>query len=101
MALRNEDFKPASKKSIIIRMLRNLFNVAERNLDTMAMMEYLDTILTIDENAMIDRWRRAKLLYQEGKSKKSIEDLDWILRFEPAGMDLESIRKLRDFLLRR
>ena len=46
--LRNKDLNPVGKKVILVRMLHNLLNLAERDKDTDAVLRYLDGIVTVD-----------------------------------------------------
>jgi regulator of sirC expression with transglutaminase-like and TPR domain len=99
--LGDEDFAPATRRSILARMLRNLLNVAEGEGDRDGMSRYLDAILTVEPDSAEDRWRRAQLRFQAGDLAGLSEDVDWLLAHEPPGIDLERLRELREFLRRR
>ncbi len=96
--LRDEDFKPATVSSIVARMLRNLFTVAEREQDRDGMARYIDAVLAIEPEATFDRWRRARLRFQTGDLEGLSEDVDWLLERKPPGIDLETLRDISEFL---
>jgi serine protease Do len=98
--LQEEHFAPAGKKEMIVRMLRNLGGVAERERDLPAMLRYLDVILVIDESAAAERGMRAAVRYQMGRTDAAAEDLDWLLQREPPGVDLDRVREFRDVIRR-
>ena len=52
--LTEDDFVPATKRSIIKRMLRNLLNSAERERDSVARLRYLDTLLAIEPGRLTE-----------------------------------------------
>ncbi|MBI2806178.1 MAG: trypsin-like peptidase domain-containing protein [Planctomycetes bacterium] len=93
-----DDFAPASKKAIVIRMLHNLINVAESERDRAAMLRYLDGIVAIDADAHQERWARAVYRFQAGQRAGSLADCEYLLKAMPAGADLERVRELRGIL---
>jgi serine protease Do len=86
-----EDFAPATKRAIIIRMLRNLLGVAQRAGDSAAALRYLDTVLVLQPDSAADRLNRARLRSQSGDIPGAKEDLRWILDHESPGVDLERV----------
>ena len=86
--------QPAKSKEIVVRMLHNLYSVAEIEGDRTSMIRYLDAILAIDENAIYNRAMRAMLLYSENRLDESVRDLEWLVSREPEGIDLDPIRNL-------
>ena len=46
--LTEDDFEPASKRSIITRILRNLISVSERERDSASRLRYLDATIAIE-----------------------------------------------------
>lgn len=91
-------FKPATKKAIVLRMLHNLVNAAERERDRDGMLRYLDGILGVDPDAHEERWARAVFRFQGGLRAGSLEDCEYLLKQDPPGADLERVRELRRFL---
>jgi hypothetical protein len=55
-------------------------------------------ILALDENSGPDRWMRAVLRFQSSQPAGAAEDLDWIIEHEPAGVNLDEVRSLREVL---
>jgi regulator of sirC expression with transglutaminase-like and TPR domain len=81
-------------------MLHNLVAVAEAEQDIAALLRYADAILLLDENAAVDRLRRAFLRAQTAQPAAAAEDLDWLLERLPEELDLEEARRLREALRR-
>jgi serine protease Do len=83
-------------RAIIVRMLSNLLNLAQRDRDMDGALRYLDTIIAVDpENSVRERGLRAVTRAQTGDRKGALEDLDWILDKMPTGIDLEGVRAIR------
>jgi serine protease Do len=93
-------FHPAGKKEMVVRMLRNLRGVAERERDLPGMLRYLDVILVLDESAAAERGLRAAVRYQLGEPAAAAADLDWLLKHAPSGVDLDRVREFREVLRR-
>ena len=96
--LTENDFKPASKRSIILRMLRNLLNGAEEERDAPARMRYLDAILAIDPEENYSRAMRAMVHYGEGRFEKALEDIEILVEKNPDAPETEPLREIRDRL---
>ncbi len=93
--LSDEDFRAASKRSIVVRMLQNLLNVAEREQDLAATLRYLNVLVAVEPDPVYRRGLRAMLLYGERRFEEAAEDLDWIIERNPPGVDLDALRGLR------
>jgi len=93
-SLDEEDIQPAKPKDIIIRMLHNLYNVAEMQEDPTSMIRYLDGILAIDEEAAYNRAMRAVLLASQDRIDEAIRDLEWLVNNEPPGIQMPQIRAM-------
>jgi len=96
--LQDSDLVAASKRSIIIRMLRNLSNVAIEEKDIPAILRYHDVILRLDGTQAVERWQRAVLRWQTGQPAGAASDLEWLLEKRPAGLDLRQVEELRKSL---
>jgi regulator of sirC expression with transglutaminase-like and TPR domain len=95
-----KDFAVAPKKAIIIRMLHNLMNVAQRERDGDGMLRYVEAILALAPASAEERVARALLRLQAGDRRGALEDADWLLEQRPEGIDLNRVRELREFLTR-
>lgn len=93
-----EFLKAQTKKEIIQRMLRNLLNLARDSEDIPAMLRYVETMISIDEELLQERWLRAVLRYQTGRITEAIADADFLLEKSPEGFDLRRIHEFRSFL---
>jgi regulator of sirC expression with transglutaminase-like and TPR domain len=89
--LTQDHFKPATKREIIVRMLRNLFGIAE---STAASLRYLDVIISLSPDSPIERLDRVRLRLQSGDADGARKDLKWLLDHAPPGIDLERITEL-------
>ncbi len=83
-----ETTQPASKKDIILRMIRNLLTraLATENPAKEA-MPYVNLLLTIDPEAFRERFTRARLRETAGNLSGAAEDIGWLLAHPPKDMD--------------
>ncbi len=101
VALVEEHLEPVGGRQILLRVLGNLRGLAERRADREAMLRYLDAQLAIDPEDVAARGARSIILFETGRHSASLAELDAILRRQPAGLDLDRIRQLRDYFERR
>lgn len=95
----DDDFTSASNRDILARMLSNLLNVAESKRDAEATLRYLNGLVAVsasEPDLFRLRGQRAVLRHQLGRKRAAVDDLDWILEREPAGLNLKQIRSLRE-----
>jgi len=92
--LRDEFLKPARKREIIIRMLRNLHGIAQRSQPSADALRYLDLIVALAPDSASERLERASLRLQGGDTAGAKADFKWILDNAPAGINLERIAEL-------
>ena len=95
--LTDADLAPASPKSIIVRMLRNLMRAAQ-GVDREDGLHYLDAILAIDPDSAVDRGLRAVMRARAGWRRAAFVDIDWLLERRPPGVDLDRVREMREAL---
>jgi regulator of sirC expression with transglutaminase-like and TPR domain len=93
-AISGHEFQAATKRDIIVRMLRNLLGIAQRDGSRVDALRYLDVILALAPDSAMDRLNRARLLMQSGDNARAKEDLRWLLDHETPGLDLERIGEL-------
>jgi len=89
-----EYLKAASKREIIVRMLRNLLGIARRQETPSDALRYLDLVLALDANATAERLERAMARLRIGDRAGAKEDLRWLLDKEPPEIDLERVTEL-------
>jgi regulator of sirC expression with transglutaminase-like and TPR domain len=89
-----QDIRAATKREIILRMLHNLYGIAERDNSVDDLLRYLDVILALDPGNARDRFLRARLHLRKGDVPGAKRDLKRLLESEPAGIDLERIEEL-------
>jgi len=91
---RDADFKPATKREIIVRILRNLLGIAQDHQSAADALGYLNVIVGLNPDSVIDRLKRAHLRLQSSDSAGAKEDFKWLLDHQPPGVDLESIAEV-------
>lgn len=88
----------ADKRAIIVRMLRNLSSLAQREQDAPGMLRYYETLLALTPDSAADRWYRAVLLYQLNRHAEAYNETAWLLDHRPEGIDLSSVAQLHELL---
>jgi len=96
--LTEEDFKPARKRDIITRILRNLINVSERERDSVSRLRYLDATIAIEPNDTYLRAMRAMIHYGEGRFQQALSDIEILIENNPEGPEMKPLREIRDRL---
>jgi regulator of sirC expression with transglutaminase-like and TPR domain len=89
------DFAPASKRSIVVRILHNLLGLARTARDPEGMLRYLDASIAVDPGAAGDRYIRADVLKFLGRRAEAIADADWLIEHRPDGIDLNEVDRFR------
>ncbi|HEV8000189.1 MAG TPA: transglutaminase family protein, partial [Planctomycetaceae bacterium] len=97
-----ESWKPQSKREIINRLVKNLTTNAEDARDAEAMLRYVETMLVLDAESVLEHWRRAVLCYETGRHADSLTECNWLLANDPhklAGVtELGAIQQLKSLL---
>ncbi|MBI1917511.1 MAG: trypsin-like peptidase domain-containing protein [Planctomycetes bacterium] len=94
--LEDQHLAAVAPRDIIVRMLNNLLNLAQRDRDLDGTLRYLDTIIVAaPEDSGRERGLRALTRYQGGDREGALKDLDWVLEKMPEGIDLDVVRNLR------
>ena len=84
----DETMRPATKKEIILRMIRNLLASAMASEKATAeAAPYLNLLLTLDPDAFRERFSRARLREVSGDPEGAAEDVAWLLEHPPEGLD--------------
>ena len=95
LPFRDDYLRSTSKQEVVIRILRNLFGIAQRGDDKEAMLRYLEAMVTIQPQDAARRGMRAILRHETGRRQAALEDLDWFLQQPPGAIDVERIRAIR------
>lgn len=93
VAIVDEHFRPATKKEMIERMLRNLLGLVSPLEKPAQALGYLELLVAIDGNEPSDHWRRAVLRRQIGDIIGAKEDLRWLLDKKPQGVNIERVEE--------
>ncbi|TLD69379.1 trypsin-like serine protease [Phragmitibacter flavus] len=83
-----EHLAAATPRDMILRLLYNLVSFCEVPEQS---IPYLDLILAIDPNSTAERLNRALLRSRIGDSNGAREDLDFLKKLAPAGVDLQKL----------
>lgn len=99
MRLSDKDFKPANKRDIITRMLRNLIQSTQNDRDSKSRLLYINAILAIDPGDSYTRAMRAMILYGEERWKEALEDIDSLISQNPSRPEMAPLLEIRDRLI--
>jgi len=88
---RDSDYRRATKREIIVRMLRNLLGITQRGEPASEALRYLDAIVALSPDSVPDRLARAQVRLQTGDTAGAKADFKWLLDNKPDGLDLERI----------
>ncbi|HXI52722.1 MAG TPA: tetratricopeptide repeat protein, partial [Candidatus Saccharimonadales bacterium] len=91
---RDADERSATKREIIVRMLRNLLGIAVSGEPGSDPLRYLDIIIALMPDSVRDRMERAQLRLQTGDTAGAKADFKWVLDQQPPGVDLERLAEL-------
>jgi len=91
---RDEDERPAEKRAIIVRMLRNLFAIAEQEGSASDALRYQEVLVGLLPDAAAERWQRARMRLQSGDRPGAKEDVKWLLDRQPPGLDVDRLEEL-------
>jgi regulator of sirC expression with transglutaminase-like and TPR domain len=91
---RDEHFEPATKRQIIIRMVRNLLGAAERQGPPEAVLPYLELLVALEPDSAADRFARGRARLQSGDAEGAREDFRWLIEHTPPGVDVRRLQEL-------
>ena len=100
MPLEEDDLAPATKKAIVVRMLGNLIGVTEREGDVPGLLRYSSASLRVDPGNGPLRFQRALIFSRTGQEQRAVEDTEWLLEHQPAGVPSHEVHALRAALRR-
>ncbi|HUG92556.1 MAG TPA: transglutaminase family protein, partial [Planctomycetaceae bacterium] len=96
--LDDEFLKAQTKREIVLRVLRNLQNVAGDEGDLGAQLRYVETMVAVEPASPEFRAYRADLRMRTRRLAEALEDIDWFLKERPPGADLDRLQELRAVL---
>ena len=84
----DETTRPATKKEVIVRLVRNLVASAMASANpAKEAAPYINLLLTIDPEAFRERFTRARMREVSGDTVGAAEDVGWLLEHPPEGLD--------------
>jgi serine protease Do len=96
--LTDEHFRATPRRAILVRMISNLFSLAQAEENDAASLRYLDAVLAVAPDEGNYRAMRAVLRMRSKRLKAALADCDWLLKRRPEGVDLERVQQLREFI---
>lgn len=92
--LKDQDLLPATKRQIVIRMLRNLIDHTFSEEAPEETLRYMELMAELDPEDPFARWGRGMLRYRTGNAAGAKADFEWLLDHRPAGIDLNRIHEI-------
>ncbi len=93
------ELKPAAKRDIILRMIRNLLGTAlDENSSADHSLPYLDLTVAIDPDASVERLTRAQVNQRLGDKAAARADVQWLVEHFPESGPEEFRSKLDEWL---
>ena len=87
--------KATTPQAVLVRMLANLRNIAERDEDMDSILRYLSTALVIDPENIENRAMRIEIQVRTQRLKAAISDIDWMLEKKPEGMNIQRVLQIK------
>ena len=85
-----------TSKQIVIRMMRNLLNLANESQDPEAALRYVETILALDPESLSDRLLKAVLCYNTQRYDEGIETTQSLIESNSPDLRLDELRRMQD-----
>lgn len=87
--------KATTPQAVLVRMLANLRNIAERDQDMDSILRYLSTALVIDPENIENRAMRIEIQVRTQRLAAAISDIDWMLEKQPEGMNIQRVLQIK------
>lgn len=91
--LLDEHLLPATKKQIVMRMLRNLESAAFDMEEPEKVLPYLELLVALDPEDPYERLKRGMLRARVQNRDGAREDFSWLLEHQPRGIDLRQVEE--------
>ncbi|QDV24619.1 transglutaminase family protein [Aureliella helgolandensis] len=98
-ALTDEDLRGQTVDQILARVLNNLIGVAGRTQDGESIHRYCGALIAVRPTSIEARLLRSQVRAVTDRRGGAIEDLDWLIEQNPAGIDHEAVMRMRESLL--
>ena len=85
-----------TSKQIVIRMMRNLLNLANETQDPEAALRYVETILALDPESLSDQLLKAVLCYNTQRYDEGIEITDRLIQSHSPDLRLDQLRQMQE-----
>ncbi|HET6426176.1 MAG TPA: transglutaminase family protein [Planctomycetaceae bacterium] len=92
--------EPATRRSILVRMLRNLIGNASNAEDHERMLRYIELVLVLTPDSVQDRYFRSVLSLQTQRYQQARMDAEWLLEKEPEQFPREILEELNRTIAR-
>lgn len=94
-----EFLQPATKRSIILRMLRNLLSsTMEQETAVKETLPYLDLVVAVEPDSSVERLTRAQMNQRLGDKAAARDDVQWLIEHFPTSGPDELKAQLDDWL---
>lgn len=92
----DESLIAQTSKQIVIRMMRNLLNLANESQDPEAALRYVETILALDPESLSDQLLKAVLCYNTQRYDEGIEVTDRLIQSHSPDLRLDQLRQMQE-----
>ncbi|MFT4587201.1 MAG: serine protease Do [Candidatus Binatia bacterium] len=89
--LLDEHLLPATKRQIVMRMLRNLEDARFDMEEPEKVLPYLELLVALDPENPYERMKRGMLRARVQNRDGAREDFGWLLEHQPRGIDLQQV----------
>jgi regulator of sirC expression with transglutaminase-like and TPR domain len=93
-----EHLEAMHKRAILVRIIRNLLGLSQRDQNLEAMLGYLDTVVAVSPDSGEERFMRAVIYFQTRRRTEALAEADWLLEHKPRGVDLNRVTELRELV---
>ncbi len=93
-SLREQDLAPATKREIILRIVRNLVGASSRAGAGDPPLRYFELICALAPDSASDRLSRGLLRAQAGDKAGARDDLLYVMEKRPRGIDMERVEEV-------
>jgi len=94
-AITETDFAPVDDRQMLVRLLVNLVNIAQRENDWEGLLRYYQALVVIEPDSSQFQGMLALLLHQTGRTAAALEQLDWLDANMSAKIGEDRLRQMR------